>query len=66
MQRSEQTDNILRYRSLIAESERDPAPDEGQDAMLPMVLTNKELQNTKTQAEPFSAALLITALTVGA
>jgi hypothetical protein len=65
MQRSEQTDNILRYRNLIAESERDPAPDEV-DAMLPTVLTNKELQNTKTQAEPFSAALLITALTVGA
>jgi hypothetical protein len=61
-----QTDNILRYRNLIAESERDPAPDGDQDAMVPTVLTNKELQDTKTHAEPFSAALLITALTVGA
>jgi hypothetical protein len=62
MQRSVQTENILLYRKLITKSEHDPSRDEDQNLIL--LLTDEKLQDTL--AEPFSARLMIAALTVGA
>jgi hypothetical protein len=62
MQRSVQTENILLYRKLITKSEHDPSRDEDQNLIL--LLTDEKLQDTL--AEPFSATLMIAALTVGA
>ncbi len=62
MQRSVQTENILLYRKLM--SERDPSRDDDQNVILLTLLTDEKLQDTL--AEPFSATLMIAALTVGA
>ena len=64
MQRSVQTENILLYRKLITKSEHDPSRDEDQNLILLTLLTDEKLQDTL--AEPFSATLMIAALTVGA
>lgn len=64
MQRSVQTENILLYRKLITWSERDRPRDEDQNVILLTLLTDEKLQ--QTLAEPFSATLMIAALTVGA
>jgi hypothetical protein len=64
MRRPVQTENILLYGNLITKSERNPSRDENQNVILLAPLTDEKLQSAL--AEPFSATLMIAALTVGA